>query len=181
MRESTIARNYAESLLDLAEKAGDASGWGRMIEQVAQAMREDSTLRGFLAAPQVSVEQKNDMLARAFQDRMPQVFVLFLQAVVRNRRQLLIPVIAESYASLLEEREGRLHAYLTVVKPMSEAEVEHLAARLGSSLGRSVVAEVKVDESLLGGMVARIGDTVYDGSVKRKLDQLRRRMLAATV
>ena len=181
MRESTIARNYAQTLLELAEKAGDLTGWGRMIEQVGAAVRSEPTLRGFLAAPQVSVEQKNGLLERGFKGVVPRPFVLFLQAVVRNRRQLLLPIIAEQYTSLLEEREGRLHAYLTVAKPVSPAEEEQIAARLGTSLGRPVVVEVKVDESLLGGMVARIGDTVYDGSVKRKLDSIRRRMLAATV
>lgn len=181
MREATIARNYAQSLLELASRAGDLTGWGQMIEQVGSAVRTENRLRGFLAAPQVSVEQKNDLLARSFGSLVPRPFVLFLQAVVRNRRQLLLPLIAEQYTALLEEREGRLHAYLTVAKPVSPAEEERLATRLSASLGRPVVVEVKLDESLLGGMVARIGDTVYDGSVKRKLESLRRRMLAATV
>lgn len=179
MRESTIARNYAETLLALAGKANDTAGWGRMIEQVAQAMRDEGTLRAFLAAPQVSDEQKNLILSRAFQDRMPRLFVRYLQALVKNRRQLLIPAIAESYHQLVDEREGRVHARVTYPNAVPEAEVQQLAATLGERIGAEVIPHVTVDERLLGGVVVRIGDRVYDGSVQRRVEMLRRRMHAA--
>lgn len=181
MRETTIARNYAETLLALAEKAGDTHGWGRMIEQVAEAMREDATLRAFLAAPQVPDEQKQEILARALQDRMPRLFVRYLQALVKHRRQLLIPEIAVTYHALLDEREGRVHARVTTARPLADSEVARLAADLGRQLGAEVVPHVTVDEGIIGGVVVRIGDRVYDGSVRRRLETLRRRMLAAAV
>lgn len=181
MRETTIARNYAETLLALAEKAEDTHGWGRMIEQVAEAMREDATLRAFLAAPQVPDEQKQEILARALQDRMPRLFVRYLQALVKHRRQLLIPEIAVTYHALLDEREGRVHARVTTARPLADSEVARLAADLGRQLGAEVVPHVTVDEGIIGGVVVRIGDRVYDGSVRRRLETLRRRMLAAAV
>ena len=94
MRDATIARNYAEALLALARKAGDTTAWGTMIADVADAIDRDPNLRHFLESPRVAVDKKNDILGRAFQDRMPRVFVRFLQILVKNRRQMLIPEIA---------------------------------------------------------------------------------------
>lgn len=178
MRNPTIARNYADALLTLADRAGDARGWGRMIEQVADAFRESATLRAFLAAPQVDDAQKNAILSRAFQDRMPRLFVAFLQSLVRHRRQLLIPDIAEAYATLLDEHEGRVHAQITVAHPLSEADRDRLAGIIGERLGRTVIPHVVVDQRIMGGMIVRVGDTVLDGSVQRRLGALRRQMLA---
>ena len=75
MRGETIARNYAEALLELARKGGDLAGWGDMIGDVADAMGRDESLRHFLESPRIAAEQKNEILARAFQDRMPRVLV----------------------------------------------------------------------------------------------------------
>ena len=75
MREPTIARNYAEALLALARRADDLDGWGTMISDVAGAVQYDERLRRFLESPRVAVEEKNTILAKAFQDRFPRIFV----------------------------------------------------------------------------------------------------------
>ena len=100
MRDATIARNYAEALVTLAQRAGDLDGWGRMIDDVAQLVTNDITVRRFLESPRVPVAAKNEILRKAFQDRMPRLMVRYLEALVKNRRQLLIPQIASEYATL---------------------------------------------------------------------------------
>src|SRR5687768_12386821 len=102
MRDATIARNYAEALLALARKADDLAGWGRMISDVASGVEQDVRLRRFLEAPQVSAERKNAILAKAFEDRVPRHFLRFLQKLVLNRRQMLIPAIATQYHHLVD-------------------------------------------------------------------------------
>ena len=116
MRDTTIARNYAEALMALATKAEDLDGWGRMITEVAHAIESDTRLSRFLGAPQVSADQKNAVLAKAFADRLPRLLVRYLQALVRNRRQMLIPEIALQYRDLLDEASGRVHAQVTVAR-----------------------------------------------------------------
>jgi 3-dehydroquinate synthetase len=96
MRDSTIARNYAETLLVLATRAEDLRGWGKMLSDVATAMRENPTLRLFLESPKVSAAQKSEVIGKAFTDRMPRLMLRFLQTLVHHRRQMLIPTIAES-------------------------------------------------------------------------------------
>ena len=178
MRDSTIARSYGEALLSLASKAKDLTGWGTMISDVADAIARDERLKLFLESPRVSVDQKNEVIAKAFQDRMPRLFVRFLQSVVRHRRQALIPEIAVQYHALVDEIEGRVHARVTVSREPNAKLEKTVTDRLSKVLGKSVVPHFTVDESILGGTIIRIGDTVMDGSVRRKLGRLRQKMMA---
>src|SRR5437868_1620479 len=122
MRETTIARNYAETLLELARKAGDLRGWGDMIDAVAVAVDTDRRLRVFLETPRVSAAKKNEVLAKAYGNQLPRNFVRFLQALVNNRRQTLIPQIAAEYRDLVDQAEGRLHASVAVAREADDAE-----------------------------------------------------------
>lgn len=178
MRPVTIARNYAETLLALAQKAEDPRGWGKMLADVSAAMDSDATLRRFLASPKVSADQKKEILGKAFADRAPRLFVRYLQALVTNRRQMLIPVIATEYFALLDAVENRVHAEVTLAKQPTDDETAAIAASLGKTLGKEVVAHVRVDPGIIGGVVVKFGDTVMDGSVKRRLAMLRTRMIA---
>ena len=178
MRETTIARNYAEALLALARKSDDLAGWGRMIDDVANAIERDERLKHFLQAPQISADQKNDVLSKAFEDRAPRLFLRYLQRLVKNRRQMLIPEIANEYRDLVDEAEGRLRAEVTLAKQPDEEERATIARQLSHTLGRPVVPQVRVNPNILGGIVVRIGDRVIDGSIRRKLAVLRGRMLA---
>jgi F-type H+-transporting ATPase subunit delta len=178
MRDATIARNYAQALLALARKAEDLAAWGRMIDDVANAIERDDRLRRFLEAPQISAAQKNAVLAKAFEDRAPRLFLRFLQRLVMNRRQMLIPEIANEYRDLVDEVEGRVHARVTLAKPVDEEQRAAIARQLTHTLGQPVVPEVRINPNILGGIIVRVGDRVMDGSVRRRLGLLRNRMIA---
>lgn len=178
MRDSTIARNYAEALLELARRSGtELRGWCEMIEAVGNAVESDRRLRVFLESPRVSVKQKNDILQKAYGTQMPKNFVRFLQALVRNRRQMLIPDIARSFRDLVDEVEGRVHASVTVAREADDRDREVIAGELSRALGKNVVPHYFVNPAILGGVIVRVGDTVLDGSVRRRLQTLRGRML----
>ena len=178
MREPTIARNYAEALVALAQKANDLEGWGAMISDLASAVQRDRRLHRFLESPRVSAEQKNQIVARAFQDRFPRLLVRFLQAVIAHRRQDLIPQIAVEYHNIVDEIKGRVHAQVTVARDPDEHLQTDIARQLTAVIGRTVVPHFAVNPDILGGAIVRVGDTVIDGSVRRRLSRLRSRMLA---
>lgn len=180
MRESTIARNYAETLVALAERAGDLDGWGTMIDEVAGAIQGDVRLQRFLESPRVSAAEKNQIIGKAFADRLPRLFVRFLEAVVTHRRQHLIPEITLEYHDIVDEKQGRVHAEVTVAREPDEAMRETVTRELSRVLRKTVVAHFRTRPEILGGTVVRIGDTVMDGSVRRRLGLLRSRMLGAT-
>lgn len=175
----SVARNYAEALLALARKADDPAGWGTMVRQIADAILGDVTLQRFLESPRIAGDQKSAVLAKALGDRVPQLFLRFLQQLVKNRRQSLLPQIASEYETLYDASEGIVHARVTVAKATDDAEIGAIAAQLSRVVGKKVVPHVAVDPDILGGVVVRMGDTVMDGSVRRKLAMLRRRMSAS--
>src|SRR5947207_16016760 len=116
MRDTTIARNYAETLLALAGKANDLRGWGAMITDIADAMAQNATLRLFLESPRIGAAEKNAVLTAALKDMMPRNFLRFIQSLVTHRRQMLIPEIAREYLDLVDATEGRMHARVTVAR-----------------------------------------------------------------
>ncbi|MFN8583509.1 MAG: F0F1 ATP synthase subunit delta [Gemmatimonadaceae bacterium] len=176
MRETTIGRNYAEALLALARKANDLNGWGRLISSVADAVQREPRLQNFLAAPQIAAADKIAVVRKAFGGTLPSPMVRFLEKLIMNRRQLLIPAIATEYGNLVDEAEGRVHAQVTVAREMSDADRTMIAAQLSRRAGKTVVPHLHVNPAILGGVVVRIGDTVMDGSVRRRLSALRARI-----
>jgi len=176
MRETTIGRNYAEALLELARRAGDLRGWGELLDQVADAVERNRSLRLFLESPRVSAAEKNRIIGRAFDGQIPKTFIRFLQALVTHRRQMLVPEIAHEYHSLVDEVEGRIHANVTVASDAADAEKKMIAKQLSRAFGKEVVPHYVVNPAILGGLVVRVGDTVLDGSVRRRLATLKSRM-----
>jgi F-type H+-transporting ATPase subunit delta len=177
MQSNAISRNYAEALLTLATKDGGRDSYGAYINGLADVLEHDAVFHRFLAAPQVSEGKKNEVLGKALGGQAPALFVRFLQKMVSNRRQMLIGEVAEEYNNLLDEQEGRVHARVTVSRTLSDADRESLIASLSKALGKTVVPHVAVNPAILGGVIVRVGDTVMDGSVKRRLGVLRARMV----
>ena len=181
MREPTIARNYAEALLELAQRAGDLRGWGEMIDRIADAVESDRRLRVFLESPRVSAQKKNEIIQKAYSGQLPPKFVRFLQALVTHRRQMLIPAIAHEFHDLVDRVEGRVHASVTVAREADAADRQLVTQQLSKALGKNVVPHFHVNPAILGGVVVRVGDTVLDGSVRRRLAMLRARMMGSRV
>jgi F-type H+-transporting ATPase subunit delta len=176
MRDTTIARNYAEALLALARKANALEAWEATFHAVADAVQQEERLVNFLAAPQVAAADKKRVLEKAFGQALPRPMVLFLQKLVDNRRQMLLPEIAVEFANLVDESAGRVHARVTLAREASDADRAAIARQLSERLGKTVVPHVHVNPAILGGVVVKVGDTVMDGSVRKRLSMLRTRL-----
>jgi len=178
MNNATIGRNYAETLLVLAKKEGQVEEWGTLIESIASAMQEDRTLKTFLESPKLAASRKIGILKAALGKRVPPLFLRFLETVIMKRRQMVIPEIAQEYRALIDESEDRVHANVTVAREPAEQEKAALVQQLSRLFGKRVVPHVSVNPAILGGVIVKVGDTVMDGSVRRRLASLRSRMLA---
>ena len=179
MRATTIAKNYAEALIELARRSKDLEGWGLAINGVVAAMEGDVRLRNFLAAPQISATEKNVVIGKAFADKLPKPMVRFLQKLVLNRRQMLLPLIAVEYGNLVDESTGRIHAQVTVSREASEADTNAIASQLSRAFAKTVVPHVDVNPAILGGVIVKVGDRVMDGSVRKRLRTLKARIVSA--
>jgi F-type H+-transporting ATPase subunit delta len=178
MNAEGIGRNYAETLLLLARKSGDVEEWGALIDAISVGMREDHTLKTFLESPKLSASHKIEILEKALGRGVPPLFLRFLETVINKRRQMLIPEIASEYRKLIDESENRVHANVTVAREPGEPERDALARQLSRLLGKRVVPHISLNPAILGGVIVKVGDTVMDGSVRKRLSVLRQRMLA---
>ena len=179
MRATTIARNYAEALLVLAQRDKGLDGWGEAINGVVTAMENDARLRRFLEAPQISAAEKNAVIGKAFSGKLPKTMVRFLQKLVQNRRQMLLPQIAIEYGNLVDEASGRIHAQVTLSREASDGDRKVIADQLSRAFAKTVVPHLSVNPELLGGVVVRVGDRVMDGSVRKRLKTLKARIVSA--
>jgi F-type H+-transporting ATPase subunit delta len=134
-------------------------------------------MRRCLESTRISAAQKSAVITKAFSDRMPRLMLRYLQTLVQHRRQMLIPEIAEEYYNLVDAAEGRIHARVTVARETDEAGRTAIAGQLSRVFGKEVVPHIAVDPAIMGGVVVHVGDTVLDGSVRKRLASLRRRML----
>lgn len=181
MRDKTVARNYAEALLELADRNEGAEVYGEWIGAVAQVLEANPKLRLFLETPRIDAEDKKSALINALGGKAPQPFLNFLRITIDKRRQRLLGEIDTEYRELLDERMGRIHVQVTVAHPLDEAGVAEVKTELSRLLGKTAVPEINVDPSILGGILVRAGDTIFDGSLKHRMERLRRRLLEADI
>lgn len=179
MRDATIARNYAEALFELTGRDGSHDAAVAAFEALASTLAEEPRIRAFLETPKIAAASKKDVVQRALADNAPAVFVDFVRVVIDQNRQGLLDLMEKEYRTLVDVAEGRLHVEVMLARPPSAEQESEIAAGLSRKLRKDVVPHVRVNPNILGGVVVRFGDRVMDGSVKRQLATLRRRMLEA--
>jgi F-type H+-transporting ATPase subunit delta len=177
VKNATVARNYAEALIAVAERSGEMERYGDLIGGVAAAVRADQRIALVLESPRVPKGEKARLLEEALEDSAPPEFVRFLQAVIRRGRQSLLGDIAEAYEALVDTRLNRVHAGIVVAREPDAALRRQIVERLGAVLGKEVRPVFRVDPGILGGVVVRVGDRIFDGSLRRRINLLRRKML----
>jgi F-type H+-transporting ATPase subunit delta len=171
VKSVTIARNYAEALFAAGDK------FGALLDAVAGAIGADERIATALESPRVSKAAKAGILERGLKGEAPREFVRFLQAMVRRGRQGLLAEIAQEYQVLLDQKLNRVHAGVTLSTEPDARTEKQVIERLTKALGREVRAYFRSDPKILGGVVVRVGDRIFDGSVRRRLTALQRRML----
>jgi F-type H+-transporting ATPase subunit delta len=179
MKSTTVARNYAEALFLAGEAHGEPAveRYGRLMDAVAGALQADERIAVALESPRVSKSAKAALLERALGDVAEPEFVRFLQAVVRRGRQGLFGEIAQEYQGLVDVKLNRVHAGVTLRDEPDARLEQQIVERLSRAIGKEVRAHFRTDGAILGGVVVRVGDRIYDGSVRRRLAALRRKML----
>jgi len=179
VREPTIARNYAQALFDAGERSGDTERFAALLEAVAGAIEADDRIRVALDSPRVPKTLKQRVLHQALQHRAPEAFIRFLGAIVQRGRQGLLGEISAAYLVLVDVKLNRVHAGVVTAHPVDEALARDITARLQDAVRKTVVPHFDTDPRLLGGVIVRIGDRVFDGSLRRRMRLLRHRLLHA--
>lgn len=168
---------YANALADIALEQGAAEPARRQLAEFVAAYRESAELRNFLGSPGVTREAKHavieKLLARLGASR---IIRNFLFVVINNQRTHLLPQILETFERVLRQRQGVAEAEVASAAEMTESQKAGLRRTLERLTGKKIEAKYSLEPALLGGAVVRIGDTIYDGSVRKQLNQLRVRL-----
>ena len=179
MTNETIARNYAATLFKLAQKQDGLEAYARGVDTVVGLLDANPTFKTFLETPRIADQDKKALLKKVFADELPRPFLNFLQVTVDKRRQRLLSTIGEEFHALLDEHMGRTHVTVTVARELDPQSMEELARKLSSLLGSEAIPHVRVKPAILGGVHLKTGDTVYDGTLRRRIKQLRRQLVNA--
>ncbi len=164
-----VARRYARALVEAM--APDSTDAGlEQLRRFARLLEDEPDTRTVLMNPVIPTESRDEFLATISKvlgfDRRVQKLLLLL---VDRRRLEILDDLIEAYQNLLDERNGIVRADVVSASVLSESEHRELAEKLGKTTGKRVEMEVGQDPSLIGGLVVRIGSTVYDGSVRQSL------------
>jgi F-type H+-transporting ATPase subunit delta len=181
VRDETVARNYAEALFELAERHEGVEVYGEGVELVALLLEENDDFRRFLETPRIDVAEKKDVVRRVLGKALPEKLVNFVLITLDKRRQRLLRAIAREYKGLMDEHFNRVHVEVTLARALDERSIEDIEKGLTKALGQTAIPHVRVKPGILGGAIFRTGDTIYDGSLRRRLDGMRRRLLKASL
>lgn len=170
----TIARRYAAALADVVTARGEAREVQEELSAWESMTRDNPDLLEVFRNPTIPYEQKRNVLGTLIaRTRVRPTTTNFLQVLLRNQRLPDLQEINRRLARELDERSGVVVAQVTTANPVPPTLQENLRARLSELTGQRVRLQFGVDEGLIGGVVARIGSTVYDGSVRTQLQQMR--------
>jgi F-type H+-transporting ATPase subunit delta len=169
---------YAGAILDLAKAEGELDRVEGEFLSVGQALETSAELRSTLTDPQLPVEKKQAIIDDLIGGRASKLTVGLIQFIVAQGRSSDIPEIARGFVEKAVESRDRAVAEVRSAVPLEPETIERLAAALGKATGKRVEVKVVVDESVMGGIVARVGDVVIDGTIANAIGDLRQAVLS---
>jgi F-type H+-transporting ATPase subunit delta len=168
------AKRYAEAVFDTAKDHDSFDAWSADLATIVR-MQRDPDVGKLLGSPAVGMSVKEHIVS-AYMADSGRLGMNLAMLLVNRGRIVLAPLIAQHYQRMLNEHRGIASASVTSAVPLDDEEVRAVERRLSEITGRRVEAEVTVDPSIIGGIVARVGDQLIDASVKGRLEALRRRL-----
>ena len=158
-----IEKVYSEALFELAVENGTAEDVNRELAAVSEIFSANGELYEILSAPTVTDDEKTEMLTSIFGGRISDLTLDFL-------------CLADAFRELLYNKDGIVEVTVTTVKPLKSSQRDALKAKLEQKYGKKVIMAELTDPAVMGGVVIQCGDTLLDGSVRTKLDNMRRQL-----
>ena len=176
MTNQIVARRYAQALYEEAAREQRVEHVDEDIALIREALETPRELVIFFESPVISRQKKKAVVQALFAERVEPTTVSFLRLLIEKKREALFADVVQAYRALRDEQLGIVEARARVAAPLNEDEQRVLVQALERLTSARIRLEVEQDAGLVGGLVGRIGDTVYDGSVRHQLTSLRERM-----
>jgi F-type H+-transporting ATPase subunit delta len=177
-RRETAARRYAEAAFDIGRGDRTLDAWERDLARLASLL-ESAELRSFLEHPAIPFARKEAVVQQIAGEGVSREALALVLLMVRRGRPGAIGRMIEHFGELLRRERGIALAEVRTALPLDDEQRRAIEERLTQITGDKIEMREMVDEDLIGGVAVRIGDTLYDASVRSRLERLRARMTAA--
>jgi len=173
---ASVARVYAQALLDSARPDGITAALEELGSLVTDVYAQVPGLRQLFSSASLSADEHVAVIDKVLAPRCTPLFANFLRVLARHRRLEMLEQIYLVATHAAEQRQGKRRIQVRSAIPLSADALQELTAKLQASTGAEPILEATVEPELLGGMIVRIGDTVYDGSLRTRLKQMSGRL-----
>jgi len=175
--KSRVAKRYARALFEFALDNNQLESAAADLDLLDAALRDSPEFRRLIDSPVISNQAKQAAFSALFKDRLQADTFKFVSFLIAKNREAVLPDIVAEFRDLLDEHRGILRGEVSSVMPLSELQLHNLKERLNRLTGKNVLITQHTDPNLLGGLVVRIRDTVYDASLRNKLEKLRQSLV----
>jgi F-type H+-transporting ATPase subunit delta len=169
------ARRHAQAAFQIALEQKELDIWRGDLEQISEAVKEP-LLFAFLESPKIPFTEKARVLSQRLEGVNPLAMNLAYLLVAKGRLGIVEDMVFE-YERLVDEHRGIAHAEVATAVPLDPEEKDKLTSRLSALMGKEIVVTTRVDPSIIGGLIARVGDKLIDGSTKSRLLALRENLV----
>lgn len=177
MPRISSGKRYAQAAFELALEKNEMESWQAGLRKIAD-LTKDEELMALLQNPRLPLAAKRTILQKGLGEINPLAFNLALLLTSKGRLKLTND-ISQQYNELLDFHRGIEHAEVIAAMPLSDEDREAISRRLGEIVEHKVVIDAQVDPSIIGGFIARIGDTLIDGSIRQRLEALKKSLVEA--
>jgi F-type H+-transporting ATPase subunit delta len=180
MSQRTVARRYAGALYEEADETGVLEAVDDDVLMLRETLDSNDELARFFKSPVIPQEKKDIVVRELLSDRVENLTLRFVRLLIHKDRETMTKAILDQYQSLRDDQRGIVDAHVTVARPLADEDREAIVDTLEAQTGKTIRLHVKEDADLIGGLIIRIGDHVFDGSVRNKLTNLRDRLHSAS-
>ena len=175
-----VARRYARALNEDAAQKNAVKNVDDDIAMIQESLAGSPELRRFFSDPMINSDKKESVISALFEKKVHKITYAFLQLLAKKRREDILPDILQAYTDLRNEQSGIIEALVRVAYPLNDKEESKVKDSIEALTGKQVSLKTEVDASIMGGIIIRVGDMVYDGSVKHQLNTLKDRLELST-
>jgi len=182
MISGVVARRYAKALFELAEADGKIEALGEELSRLKTVILETPELRDLLSNPAYTRGERKEIARSVLTDRLGVSEVLnnFVGVLIENGRMPGVAEICDHYQEMANEAAGRAQVTVKSASPLSDGDRARLEEGLSRVTSKRVTIEIEVDPSLIGGLSARVGGLVFDGSIRAQLEALEEELKRAS-
>ncbi|MCB0289617.1 MAG: F0F1 ATP synthase subunit delta [Calditrichaeota bacterium] len=177
MKRSRVAKRYAQALFETALEKKQLERVEADLKLLDTEYRQSESFRQLIESPVIANPVKQQTFEVAFQQHLQPLTFRFVSLLIGKNREMHLPQIIIDFSEMLDAHRGIIRGDVYSVVPLSEGQLRELKKRLDQETGKSVILRQHIEESLLGGVMVRINDMIYDASLRNKLSKLRQNLI----